>query len=216
MKLPTPKQREFFASAAESYARQLAADTAAQAYLMSRGIDASAAGTYHLGVVNEPLVGHESYRGRLAIPYVTPAGIVNFNFRCLKQHDCKEAGCVKYLAPPTDRNLYNVMAIAVAIETGEHVIHICEGELDALTLSVAGLLAVGVPGVDNWQKHWGLCFKDFGQIFVWGDGDKAGSSFALKMEKELLARRVAVPRGKDVNSVYIDGGAAALHALVAA
>lgn len=216
MKLPTPKQREFFESAATAYSKQLTGDTVAQAYLTTRGITPPAAASFRLGVVAEPLVGHEQYRGRLCIPYVTQRGVVNFTFRCLRPHDCKEADCRKYDAPPGDRNLYNVTAIDQAEMAGSQTIHVCEGELDALTLTMCGLPAVGVPGADNWKKHWPICLGDFAEIFVWADGDQAGRAFGFKLEKELGARRVALPRGKDVNSVYTDGGAEALLAFAAA
>lgn len=82
-----------------TYQSDLHTDTPAQEYLASRGIGKQAAGTYRLGVVRRPLVGHESLTGRLAIPYITPrGGIVNFSFRCLRLHDCKSEGCPKYLA----------------------------------------------------------------------------------------------------------------------
>lgn len=222
MKLPSPKQREFFETAVASYAKQLADDTAAQEYLMGRGISAEAAGMFRLGVAREPLVGHEMYRDRLCIPYLTPAGVVNFTFRCIAR-DCArcsppegEKGHSKYLAPPMDRNLYNMMALEYAEEQGIQTIHITEGELDALVLTTCGLLAIGIPGVDNWQDHWHLLFADFAEVYVWGDPDKAGRRFSHRMEKELRARQVALPPGKDVNAVYIDGGPAALHALVGA
>lgn len=218
MKLPSPKQREFYEQAATAYSKQLADDTAAQAYLMTRRISPADAATFRLGVVREPLVGHEDYRGRLSIPYVTPAGVVNFTFRCIVIEcdrcgkESKEGGHPKYWATSLDRNLYNVLAL----ETESQTIHVTEGELDALTLTIAGLPAVGVPGADNWQKHWAICLSDFAEVYVWGDADAAGYKFATKLEKLLRARRVALPRGKDVNRVYVDGGASALRALVAA
>jgi DNA primase len=212
VKLPTPKQREFYEQAASSYAKQLGDDTAAQEYLTSRGITPEAAATFRLGVVREPLVGHETFRDRLCIPYITPASVVNFTFRCMQAHVCKDVDCPKYLAPPLDRNLYNVLALSVESQT----IHVTEGELDALVLTMCGMPAVGIPGVDNWRDHWGLCLEDFNEIFVWADGDAAGRKLAHKLEKELRARRVAMPYGKDVNSVYIDGGSSALRALIGA
>lgn len=199
-----------------SYQQQLAADTRAQEYLTSRAITPGVAGTFRLGVVREPLVGHESYTGRLSIPYLTPAGVVNFVFRCLTPQceGCKlkpdDGGHPKYVATTLDRTLYNVNDLA----TKGQVIHITEGEMDALTLSTAGFPAVAVPGVKNWKPWYGICFADFAEIYVWGDGDKAGRDFAKFIEKELKARRVAVPPGEDVNSVYVRAGVEGLRALV--
>jgi len=36
---------------------------------------------FHLGVVVDPLPGHEQFLGRVAIPYVTPSGVVDIRFR---------------------------------------------------------------------------------------------------------------------------------------
>lgn len=81
----------------------------AKSYLEARGISELAASTFRLGYVEEPLVGHSEYRGRLAIPYVTPAGVVGFRFRCVGDHDCKGEGHPKYLQPPAfGTRLFNV------------------------------------------------------------------------------------------------------------
>src|SRR5258708_34101974 len=139
----SPRQKAFFEQAASSYQQQLASDTTAQAYLTSRGISPAVASTFRLGVVRQPLVGHESYTGRLSIPYITPAGVVNFSFRCLASHKCSEAAictdpksgnpvfCPKYLATQLVRTLYNVAALYTPLQT----IHVCEGDLHALTLT---------------------------------------------------------------------------------
>lgn len=216
MELPSPKQKTFFEQAASSYHDQLASDTSAQAYLTSRKISPSAASTFRLGVVRQPLVGHERYTGRLAIPFLTPGGVVNFVFRCLIQ-DCEgckakpdDGGHGKYLAAIGDRTLYNVLDLG----TDSQIIHITEGELDALTLSMAGLPAVGVGGVDGWKPWYSICFADFAEVYVWGDGDRSGRKFSRFIEKELKARPVAVPNGEDCNSVYVRSGADGLHALL--
>lgn len=210
MKLPSPSLKKFFAEAADSYQQQLQADTSVHRYLASRGIGPEGAATFRLGVVREPLVGHESYTGRLAIPYITnPGGIVNFSFRCIRDHNCKDADCIKYLAPPIDRTIFNV----AALDTEGDAIHITEGELDAVTLTLAGYPAVGVPGVDNWQDWFDLVVADFEEKYAWTDGDEAGRKMAKFLEKRIQARRVPVPRGEDVNAIYLRAGAEGLRAL---
>lgn len=197
--------------AASRYQRDLAVRTDVQGYLASRGIDQATALSYRLGVVDSPIVGHERVRGRLAIPYLTHSGVVNFSFRCLKPHLCKLEECPKYL-PITGmgRNLYNVNAI----HTESPFICVTEGELDAITLTMSGIPAVGIPGASNWQKHWSKCLEDFEEIFVFGDGDKAGRDFANFLSTEVKARPVALPQGEDVNDVYRRSGAAGLRALI--
>ena len=49
----------------------------AHTYLEQRGIDPALASTHRLGVVRAPIVGHEDYEGRLSVPYLTKAGVVN-------------------------------------------------------------------------------------------------------------------------------------------
>lgn len=217
-------QRRFFEQAVTQYQSDLAGDTNAQAYLMGRGIGPEAAGTFRLGVVRTPLVGHEGYRGRLVIPYLTPAGVVNLRFRCLKAHDCaktviytdakgKDHHCVKYLSMDgVESNLFNVLDLK---KDSPHI-GVTEGELDAITLSMCGIPAVGVPGVENWQSHFGRCLEDFDVIYSFADGDTAGRKFGRFLAKEAKARPVSMPKGMDVNALYLKEGADGLRRLIEA
>ncbi len=219
MHLPSPEQKRFFEQAASQYQRDLAADTAAQAYLRSRGIGPEAAGTYRLGVLRNPLVGHEQFRGRLSIPYITPHGVVTFTFRCLENHVCKDTvtgytregkarHCSKYRAPAgMDRTLYNVLAFRQDSDT----IYVCEGEIDALTLSICGFPAVATPGVQQWKDHFTRCFTEYTKIFVVADGDEAGYQLGSFLAKEIGARAVRPPAGEDCNSIYAKGGSSAVQ-----
>jgi DNA primase len=203
------EQRRFFEQAASTYQQDLAGDTSAQAYLASRGLGPSALGTFRLGAVRRPLPGHEQYQGRLAIPYLTPAGVVNIRFRCLQQHECE--GHPKYLsAEGAGTNLFNVLDL----KKDSPFICVAEGEIDTMSLSLAGLPAVGVPGVDTWQKHFGRCLEDFDVIYAFGDGDKAGSKFSNFLARETRARPIRMPSGEDCNSLFQKGGADALRRLL--
>jgi DNA primase len=198
--------------AVSQYQRDLAADTAAQAYLMSRGFGPEVAGMFRLGVVTYPQVGHEGYRGRLALPYLTPAGPVNLRFRCLRQHVCKDEGCPKYLSSEgADSNLFNVLDLRKASD----FICVAEGELDTITLSMCGMPAVGVPGASNWGKHFSRCLDDHSTVYVFGDPDDAGKGLNKRLINDVRARPVRLPKGEDVNSLYVKGGADALHKLIA-
>jgi DNA primase len=208
----TTAQRQFFESAASTYQSDLAADTSAQAYLEKRGFSPQDAATFRLGVVNRPLVGHEGYRGRLVIPYITPAGVVNMRFRCLRKHDCKAENCPKYLGPEDRKaNLYNVLDL----KKDSSFVGITEGELDAMTLSICGIPAVGVPGVEGWEPYFARCLADFDVIYSFADGDTAGRKFSKFLAKEAKARIVRLPQGQDVNSIYQEGGPDAVRALIA-
>lgn len=212
MRLPTQKQKEFFETAACSYELQLQSDTSVQAFLQRRQIGPEVAGLFRLGVVREPLVGHEAYTGRLAVPFITESGIVDFVFRCITLDCtwCADGGHAKYLASSSERTLYNVRDL----ETPSQTIHVTEGELDALTLSMCGMPAVGVGGVKGWKPYFTICLQDFAEVFVWGDGDKDGRNFAKFIKDELGARPVALPEGEDVNSVYVGHGVEGLRRLV--
>ncbi|MFC8490700.1 toprim domain-containing protein [Streptomyces sp. NPDC057235] len=208
----TSEQRLFFEQAVSTYQQDLAADQAALSYLAKRGFGPEVAQAYRLGIVRRPLVGHESYAGRLALPYLTPAGAVNLRFRCLRQHVCKDEGCPKYLSiDGMESNLFNVLDLK---KDSPHI-GVTEGELDAMTLSICGIPAVGVPGVENWQSHFGRCLADFDLVYSFADGDKAGKSFGRFLAREAKARPVRVPKGQDINSIFQEGGADAVRALIA-
>lgn len=214
MQLPSSEQRAFFETAVSSYQLQLGADTAAQDYLKARGIGREAAGTFRLGVLRNPQLGHEAFKDRLCIPYLTPNGVVTFTFRCLKDHVCKdtvlfvngegkEVRCKKYRAPyGMDRTIYNVAAFKEDVDT----IYICEGEIDALTLSLCGFAAVAIPGVQQWKPYFTRCFMDYTQVFVVADGDEAGYRLGAFLSTELKARAIRPPEKEDVNSIYIKEG----------
>jgi DNA primase len=204
-------QRTFFEQAATTYQSDLAVDTGVQAYLKGRGIDQQAAATFRLGVVRRPLVGHEAYGGRLAIPYLTPAGVVNVRFRCLRPHDCKAAECPKYLsADAAETNLYNVLDF----KKDSPFIVIPEGEMDVMAWSLSGVPAVGPPGIEAWRDHFPRCYEDFDVVYSAGDGDKAGSKFNARMAREVKARPLRIPQGEDSNSLFAKGGADALRRLI--
>lgn len=222
MRPPSIELRLSFETAVSQYQRDLAADTRGQEYLASRGIGQQAAAMFRLGVVGSPIVGHEGYRGRLAIPYLTPAGVVSLRFRCLKKHDCKtvvlyvdakgkEHNCPKYLSMDgMDSNLYNVLDLKKPGDT----ICVTEGEIDAMTLSIAGIPAVGVPGVENWQKHFSKCLEDFSRIMILADPDSAGKKFSSFLAREVRAVPIRLPPGEDVNSLFCKEGADGLRKLI--
>lgn len=199
------------AQAVSQYQADLAAGTAAQIYLKSRGFTEAVAAQWRLGLVTSPLVGHERYRGRLALPYLTPSGPVNLRFRCLKDHVCKDEGCPKYLSSDgANNNLFNVLDLT---KPGDSIC-VAEGELDAMTLSMCGIPAVGVPGAQGWQKHFGRCLDDFSKVFVLGDPDDAGKGLNKKLISDVRAIPVRMPKGMDCNDVYRQDGAEGLHKLI--
>lgn len=207
----SPAMRKSLDRATEKYAAHI---ERALPYLAGRGIDKAAAVSAGLGVVVDPLPGHDNRLGRLSIPYITDAGTVNMTFRCIKDHDCKtESKHAKYMKwDKLPTNLYHVRSLQAA----DDWIAVSEGEIDALTLNISGIPAVGIAGVDNWQEFWPLIFDDFSRIYFFEDGDDAGKKLGDRMLHEISKPviRVKMPSGEDVNSIYTKQGPEALVRMI--
>jgi len=190
-------QKDLLGRATEKYAANI---YQAQAYLESRGIPLEVARLAQLGVVGEPEVGHEAFVGRLSIPYITKTGVVDLRFRSLNP-----AVEPKYMGMTgAETKMYNVLDV----ERAGDFIGVCEGELDTITLShCVGIFCVGVPGANSWKKHYTRLLADFERVFVFADGDQAGTEFARSLARELPVTIVQLPEGEDVNSLFVKHGA---------
>ena len=189
-------QKELLGKAARKYAESI---HQAGAYLASRGITEEVARQALLGVVTEPEPGHEQYVGRLAIPYITKTGTVDIRFRSLNP-----AVEPKYMGlTGAETKMYNVLDVEKA---GDYIA-VCEGELDALTLSkCVGIASVGLPGANGWKRHYTRLLADFERVFIFADGDQAGREFANSLARELPVTTITLPDGEDVNSIYVSEG----------
>lgn len=176
----------------------------ARDYLESRGFVEQTAVSFRLGVVDELSEEDTDSRilGRLSIPYLTRAGVVDLRYRCLRPHSCSSDGCPKYLGSAgTDTRLFNVASLF----GGRPTVAVAEGELDAVTLVQCGIPAVAVPGVGNWKPHFDKLFDDFTKVYVYADGDDQGRKFAERLGERLPNLiTVQMPDGMDVNSVMCD------------
>lgn len=176
-------------------------------YLLGRGIDLATSERFRLGYVADPITGHEQYKGRLAIPSIGPSGnVYGLRFRALDGSEPKYLGISGQVT-----RLFNVRAIGEA----EDIISITEGEIDAISLEVAGLHAVGVPGASAWKRHHARLFAGFSKVYVFGDGDPAGRLFVTQVCEAI---RTSVPirmqEGTDVNAVLVNEGVEAIRALM--
>jgi 5S rRNA maturation endonuclease (ribonuclease M5) len=194
-------QKELLGRAADRYAANI---YQAEDYLKSRGIPMETARLARLGVVAEAEVGHEAYQGRLSIPYITKTGVVDLRFRSLNP-----AVEPKYMRlTGAETKMYNVLDI----ERAGDYIGVCEGELDALTMSsCVGIPCIGVPGSNSWKKHYTRLLADFERVYVFADGDQSGKEFATSLARELPVTIVQFPDAEDVNSFYIANGAEAIR-----
>lgn len=200
------EQRTYLERATLQYAESL--DDAA-GWLAGRGIEMEFARSVGLGVVRDPLPGHEGAVGRLAIPYLTDAGPVNLNFRCIQNHNCKEVPhhSKYWRRKGSGVNLYGVQSASWA----EDWIVVTEGEVDALTWQQIGVPALGVPGAENWKAHWGNVLEDFSRVYLAEDGDDAGKDLWIAMSEHIdqgntLVVRMRMPDGEDTNSMYLKAG----------
>lgn len=204
MKL-SASQRESLERATANYYSSV---VLAQEYLEGRGLDGATVAMYRLGYVETPEVGHEQFVGRLAIPYLTPAGVVDIRFR-----DLSGESKAKYLGlDGVKTGMFGVMALTLDSDA----IAITEGELDAVTLTArCGIPAVGIPGAQGWKPHYGKCLQDFERVYVFCDGDKTGRDFGKTVAREIrYATTIHLPEGEDVNSMYVKEGAEALRVRV--
>lgn len=194
-------QKELLEKATESYAQNLQEIVP---YLQSRGITEQTATMFRLGFVREPEMGHEPYVGKLAIPYLTPTGVIDIRFRSLNSD-----GGPKYMSRPgATTHIFNINALG----DDSDVLAICEGELDTVVATQAGFSAVGLPGANNWKSFYNRVLADWSKVILLCDGDNAGREMAKHLSRELdNVFPVFMPEGQDVNDVYLNEGAEGLR-----
>lgn len=172
-------------------------------YLTDRGIGKEVANYFRIGMVANPLPGDDLYRGRLSIPYLTPSGVVGVKYRAIDNTE------PRYLTSSgaTMKRLYNTSVLLDPHLT----VYLCEGEIDTITASMCGLPAVGVPGVDTWEKKNYRAFRNR-RVIILADGDDKGQG--LQFAETVMANvdncGIILFDGTDVNKFYVDYGKDAL------
>jgi hypothetical protein len=220
MPVPSLERRTFLERARRKYQEDLTPDGDAGRYLTeTRHLSWDSVSYFRLGVVNDPLPGHESYRGMLAIPYIAPNGdTLQIRFRRLFGEG------PKFKTMPGDiPRPYNTPDL----EKFSNDIWITEGEPDTWILHQLGLPSVAIPGATVWRPEWKYIFAQYRTIYVPCDGDEAGYKFG-QMLAEVMSNVRPIDMGKyetldrtgeddytqienshDVNSYYIQEGAEA-------
>jgi len=189
-------QRQFLLQATQRYAGKI---ELARDYLSSRQLSVEEANIFHLGVVDDPLPGHEAYKGRISIPYITPSGVVDIRFRSISNEDPKYMGLVG-----AKTTMFNTKACFVA----DKYICVTEGEFDCIMMGVKTQHpTIGIPGANNWKPHYAKILDDFEIVIVLADGDAAGLEFGKKISRELgNVNIISMPEGEDVNSMMVKRG----------
>jgi DNA primase len=209
--ITNPKLIELWTKASHQYHESLAGSPAEE-YLAQRGI-LDGAERFRLGYVAEVAAGHEDrIKHHLSIPYLTQSGVVGFKFRRIDNGD------PKYMIPTGQKHhLYNVDAIIHAVNQ----LLIVEGEIDAISATLAGHPAVAVAGVNAWKPYFSRCFDGIGRVVIATDNDakedgsNPGQELARRLQDAIpQAVRVSLPPNSDINSIICTTGAQALTNLV--
>lgn len=203
-------QRHFLREATLRYHQSLPGSPVEE-YLGTRGLTFPSireeVDKFMLGYVEDPLPGHEMYRGKLAIPYLRWSqeygwAVVKLRFRRLDDEQPKYLDVAGF-----SPRLYNTLALLA----NSSQIAITEGEIDAITAQVCGIPTVGVPGAQAWKPHFKEPFLGYRDVFILADGDEPGLNFANAVAATLFnAKVIPMPPGEDVNSLVISQGKQAL------
>ena len=180
-------------------------------YLEARGLTPQTVRGSHLGVVSDPLPGHEHVKGMLSLPYMSQRGeALALRFRCIQEHDCKANKHGKYMSLPHEPGrIYNVQGLKSA---GQEL-HVTEGEFDCLTLSQCGLPAIGLPGASTWNGAIRNVLAGYPILTVWADPDAAGMALWGRLSRSIHRARL-VPLKMDVNDTFVKGGQEAIISLL--
>jgi hypothetical protein len=176
-------------------------------YLTGRGL-AGAAERFRLGYVEPADDVARRYWHRMAVPYLTPTGVVQIRYKCVLDHDHKATGCSKMLGESgVEVTLYNPGTLLGA--TGPVVL--VEGEPDTWAIeTLAGLRAVGIPGAQAWKRHpyWARCFVGLDLILP-VHGDDAGDSLAATIAADLPEAKIVRLSDGDDSASYLEREGAA-------
>lgn len=203
MIVPKPSTKKLLEEATEKYHQDLLRDDEALSYLIDqRNYGKEALGYFRIGVVREPLSGHEYMKGRLAFPYVTRTGVVSIRFRYLGDH--KKTGSQKFISITGDvSRIYNVLALV-----GREKIFVCEGETDTITCWMAGIPAIGIPGTSSFRPEFARVLRHRAVVVLAdNDDDGQGKKFSDEVFTSLNGSdTILMPRGHDVSSFAAEYG----------
>jgi DNA primase len=178
-------------------------------YLKARGLTKETVQFFRLGLVSDPPseAGHDFMVGRIAIPYITPTGIVQMRFRAVPKDGIPggpEASPKMMSEPGAKTTIYNVGAL----NPNNQTLYVAEGESDTWSAHQAGLPTIGIPGARAWRSVFANALK-FRNVVVLADNDDHGEGLELgqKIQADLRGTRIVMmDKGYDVNKMLIDYG----------
>lgn len=232
--MPSPLVLKSLTSSTEQYHQQLLSPEGERHYEylnVERGLDHEMILKFKLGAVLDASVSHEQASQMISIPYLTPAGTVQIRFRKAPWSGSR----IKYWQ--TAGSLVRMFNTNALLDPGK-LIYVCEGEMDTIAATQAGLPAVGISGVNGWREHFYSMLEGFDRIAFLADSDAesdqekseppadwpegkefdprgAGLKFASKHADSIEGGVVIqMPKGHDVNTYLIEAGPEALRAHV--
>lgn len=150
----------------------------------------------------------------LVIPWWTEDGEIDFlHFRSLD-----ESTDWRYLNANGHRPTVPYLAhfSLDAVDHGYPDLYVCEGELNALSVVIAGQPAIGSCGTGTWEACWSEEFRWWQSVTMLLDGDEGGRRFASNVREttvEALGRdwvrqkldSTQLDDGQDANDLLCDG-----------
>lgn len=215
--VPTPSTKRLLETATATYQEQGREDDQLLKYLVEeRGFSTEVLDYFRLGVVRSPIDGHDTWRGRISIPYLTSTGPVSIRFKYLGTNP---GSLAKMLPMPGDiARPYNARAVV-----GQGRVAICEGEPDVWACWMAGIPAIGIPGANAWNPTFARIFRNREVVVLADNDDKRpdpvpekwvppGQRFADMIYKTLGGCEIKMmPLGYDVSSYLLAEGPEALR-----
>lgn len=211
--LPTP-----LTTAASAYHRQLLNCPEGLEWHHNRGLTDATIRRFQLGWITDPLTPEaERNVGCPVIPYVTLSGrVVELRVRREGKPKYLRIGHEFPIPLEMKAHLFNARHAMPTPRSDE--VFVVEGEYDCMIAVQAGLRAVAVAGVTNWNPVWCNLLTS-SSVAIALDGDESGSSGAVALARTLAANRidarvVDLPEGRDITDLWLEGGREAVrHAL---
>lgn len=190
-------------AASIDYHNQLAGSEAEEYLIKERGLSKEVLRSFQIGFVGEPHPGDDIFRGMISFPFLTPTGPVAAQYRRVG-----DGSGARFLSRGSTKRPYNTNVFLQP----HRKVFLCEGVIDTLTIADIGLPAVGLPGVDSWEKVFARAFRNR-KVVVLADGDDKGQGwdFANKVLRDVDECETILFEDEDVNSFFVKHGVDSLR-----